>query len=1063
MTRSDHDSHSPSGVRGERSLPCDREFITAVLDHAGALVVVLDRDGRIVYFNRACEQLSGYRFAEVEGRFPWDTVLPPEDAATVRAQAFAALANNPRGDVTSRYTNYWVCKSGERRLIEWSNTLLLGADGRMEHMVALGIDITERRRAEEAVRRSEALLRHTQQIAETGSWELELANNRLDWSEETFRIFGLQPGHDVDLYRLFHDAVHPGDREMVDRAYQEAIERRQPYDISHRIVLPDGAIKWVQERGETLYDEHGRPLRTVGAVQDISRRRQAEDELLASNQLIGAVLDTTPVLIAFLDTRMNFVRVNRAYAAADRKQPEDFVGRNHFDLYPNPDNEAIFRRVAATGEPYAVSAKPFGYERNPERGVTHWDWTLTPLKDSAGRVTGLVLSLLDVAKRIKAIEALQRSEHQLKELNDSLELRVHERASALHDALELNAQVLAASSVGIAAYQASGECVFANAAIARLVNATPEQLLAQNFRNLDSWRQSGLLALALAALDSDKPGHGEFQVATSFGHVAWFDCSMIRFQRAGRPHLLLMMQDISARKQAEAELAQQGRRNELILNTTLDGFFSADGHGRIQDVNEAYCRMLGYTRAELLALSVPDIEQNESTEDVAAHIRKVIRNGHDRFDTRHRRKDGSAVEVEVSVSIALVGGQQLFVAFVRDITARKQAKAALVQARDQAERANRAKSEFLSRMSHELRTPMNAILGFAQVLDQEPLSPEQYEFVHEIGAAGEHLLELINELLDLARIESGRFATHLEPVMLDPALRQAQRMVTPLLEQMNVTLLNQCGPEIAVLADPTRLRQVLVNLLSNAAKYNRRGGSIRIDCAACDGQRLRLRVTDTGAGIAPELIGQLFMPFERLGAESRGIEGTGIGLALSRRLMELMGGTIGVESMPGQGSCFWIELAAAPGTQPAASPESPQPAAPVPDSERRRILYIEDNAANLKVIEAMLRHRPDLSLISATSGEYGLELARRYHPDLILLDIHLPGIDGYAVLQALLAGHETRDIPVVALSADAMPIDIEQGLQAGFRDYLAKPVKREALLAVVRKLLATTGGQDRPR
>jgi hypothetical protein len=344
---------------------------------------------------------------------------------------------------------------------------------------------------------------------------------------------------------------------------------------------------------------------------------------------------------------------------------------------------------------------------------------------------------------------------------------------------------------------------------------------------------------------------------------------------------------------------------------------------------------------------------------------------------------------------------------------------------------------------------MNAILGFTQILEIEPLAVEQHNYVQEIHAAGEHLLELINDLLDLARIDTGRLATAIETVTIGKVVEQAIQMVQPLVQQKQLSLLNKCDPALAVLADPTRFRQILVNLLSNAAKYNRTGGSIRIDSQSKEDGYLCIRVSDTGPGIAPEKLDQLFKPFERLGAEASGIDGTGIGLAISKRLGELMGGSMGAESALGQGSTFWLNLPQA---------DKGKPVAVISQKEsrdivlgKRKVLYVEDNAANLKVVESMLHRQPNLMLLSATNGEYGLELAARYRPDIILLDIHLPGMDGYAVLKALHAGDDTRHIPVVALSADAMPVDIEAGLKAGFVHYLTKPVKMGEFVAVLER------------
>ena len=391
-----------------------------------------------------------------------------------------------------------------------------------------------------------------------------------------------------------------------------------------------------------------------------------------------------------------------------------------------------------------------------------------------------------------------------------------------------------------------------------------------------------------------------------------------------------------------------------------------------------------------------------------------------------------------------------------------QRTAALEAATAEAERANRAKSEFLSRVSHELRTPMNAILGFAQVLESEDgLNSDQRDCVGQILKGGGHLLHLINEVLDLSGIDSGGMALSSEPVALQSVLGECIRLLGPLAANAHIKLAVQ--PDAAlrqyVQADRQRLKQVLLNLLSNAIKYNRIGGSVTVCTASVDdalSPALRLSITDTGAGLHPEQLARLFHPFDRLGAEQTRVQGTGLGLTLAKRMIEHMGGKLDVDSVVDVGSTFWIELPLAEAPADVEEQIAPEVivAAPIASAERRLLLYIEDNPANIRLITRILARRPAMDLLCAETAAQGLALAREHRPDLILLDLHLPDSHGGEVLNELRRDAHTTDIPVIMLTADAQPKTREQLLAAGARAFVTKPLEVPALLRVIDDLLA---------
>ena len=403
-----------------------------------------------------------------------------------------------------------------------------------------------------------------------------------------------------------------------------------------------------------------------------------------------------------------------------------------------------------------------------------------------------------------------------------------------------------------------------------------------------------------------------------------------------------------------------------------------------------------------------------------------------------------------------------YVVYGWDVTARRAAEHAAVAARDEAERANRAKSEFLSRMSHELRTPLNAMLGFAQLIERDPAEPprpHQRERVRQILQGGRHLMVLINEVLDLARIESGSLPLQIEGVAVAPLVADCRRLLDPMAREREVHLHLRPPPAPGLVrADATRLQQVLLNLLSNAIKYNHHGGDVVLSYSALPGH-LRIEVSDTGPGLSDEQQQRLFQAFERLDADLSAVEGAGIGLALSKALVDLMQGHIGVRSAAGQGSTFWVELPLASAPAPASAPAVATPRVVVPElpehpqGRRWQVMYIEDNLVNQLLVQGMLAHLPQVQLALSDHPHDGLQRLREAPPDLLLLDIQLPAMDGFQVLEALRADPTLADMPVVAVSANAMAADLQRARAAGFDHYLTKPLELSELLGVVSERL----------
>jgi protein-histidine pros-kinase len=490
-----------------------------------------------------------------------------------------------------------------------------------------------------------------------------------------------------------------------------------------------------------------------------------------------------------------------------------------------------------------------------------------------------------------------------------------------------------------------------------------------------------------------------------------------------------------------------------LLDAAPDAIVGVDGSGEITVVNTEAGRIFGYTREEMLGSPVEMLLPECQRAGHVARRQAFAANPRQRpmgagLALSGRRKDGSIFPVEISLSGSIDGEDSLIVAAIRDVTAWREIESALREAVAAAQAANEAKNHFLSRMSHELRTPLNAVLGFGQLLERQLKDTEHAEAVGHIVKGGRHLLDLINDVLDIARIESGEMSISSEPVPVRSVVEDTVQLMQPLAETADVTLtLIPGAADDYVLADRQRLRQVLLNLLSNAIKYNRSGGKVWLGWHAAGG-KVALGVRDDGPGIDAALQDRLFTPFDRLGAELTGVDGTGIGLALTRSLADMMGGSITVDSTPGVGSTFTVTLQGAEPHVPAQRSAADVVAAEDEAASRApaTLLYIEDNAPNVRVVEHLLRLRPQWRLVHAGLGSLGIELAEAHKPDLVLLDLHLPDLSGHKVLQAIRARAATRHTPVVVLTADASTGLAHRLRDAGATGYLTKPLDIDGVL-----------------
>ncbi len=841
-------------------------------------------------------------------------------------------------------------------------------------------------------------------------------------------------------HRLLNSGLHP---EAFFETLWKTIIKGEVWHGKVCNRARDGSLFWVKSTIVPFLSHENRPYKYISIMTDITHLMETQEALSASEKNFRAIFNNIQDIFYQTDLEGRVTMLSPSAENYCGYKVSEVMGQSMAQFYADPaDRDRLLRALQDNG----------GRVSNYDISMRHKNGQLVEVStnshffcDEHGEVIGIEGTVRDITENKKIQQALQESEARLKRSQNFANIGTW----------DWNIQ--------------SGE-LFWSERIGPLFGyqqAIPETTYEVFLNAVHPDDRDRLVSATNACISDGREFNLEHRVIWQDGSTHWMleQGDVVRADDGTPQHMLGVVQDITDRKHAEFALIERERQLREAQALAHLGSWDANlSSGELTWSDEIY-RIFGYAPGSFTpsleafhaAIHPDDLDRVNESEQ------KSSQTGH--HDVIHRvvRPDGNIRHVhELAHAETDAEGHLLrLVGTVQDITEQVKAEQALIAARDEAEQANHAKSQFLSSMSHELRTPMNAILGFGQLLELDDLNPEQQDHVQEILHAGQHLLELINEVLDLAKIESGHVKLTIEDVSLSETLAESLALLAPMLQKYQVRLdFDEAAcHQIHVAADSVRLKQVLINLLSNAIKYNRPGGRIKLSCEPDQEEGMtRVAITDTGIGISAEALQQLFIPFTRIEANNNTIEGTGIGLVITKNLLQLMHGDIGVESEPGVGSTFWftLPLTGATTTSRQSMPDIEAgrvPSAPTSRSQRDTILYIEDNPTNLRLVKQVLSRWPHIHLISAHEPHLGLELTRLNRPDLILLDINMPGLDGYDLLKQLKSEAEIRTIPVIAVSANATSGDIERGRQAGFSDYITKPIQVTQFLTSIADIL----------
>ena len=996
-----------------------------VVENVNDIIFQTDAEGLWIFLNKSWEVITGFSVEESLGQLFLNYVHPDDRQRNM--ELFEPLIKREKD--YCRHEVRYLTKDGGFRWIEVFAKLGLNDSNEITGTYGTLQDITERRHREEELKQLTTRLSLATHSGGIGVWDYDIENDIFVWDDQMYALYGITSADFSGAYDAWQQGLHPDDKVRGDIEIQMAIRGEKDFDTEFRVVWPDGTIRIIKAQAIVQRNESGKSINLIGTNWDITDQKNAEKVLMESEashlSMITNISDVIGVM--GIDGVMKYKSPNiEKYFGW---KPEDLVGFVGWHTVHPDDIERISKEF---GELIKVenNAKTVEYRYKCKDGsYKPIELTATNLVNDK-IINGVLLNYHDITDRKEAENLLEQTRQNYETFFNTID-----------DFLWV--------------LDEQGNIIHANSTVKTRLEYPAEELMNKSVllvHPADRREEAGRIVGEMLR------GEAEFcpvPIVTKSNKQIPVETRVKSGFWNGQSVIFGVSKDVSQIQLSEQKFSSAFQANAAMMA------ISHFKQGMYLDVNTSFTEVMGYTYNEIIgktneeySLFVDPNLREEILEKLNNNIpvRKI--------EVQMRTKDGIIKTVLMSADIIYIGDMKCLLTVNVDITERKIAEEETKIARLEAEKANIAKSEFLSRMSHELRTPMNSILGFAQILELGELTASQKRGVGHILNSGKHLLELINEVLDISRIESGSLSLSLEPVQIDGIIKEMIDVFQPHTVEKQLSFKYKDSPTnlLYINSDRQRLKQVLLNLINNAIKYNRYEGAIEIKTELLTKKNtkiknIRILISDNGIGISSENIQKLFVPFERIGAEKTEIEGTGLGLSVVKKLVEAMGGSIGVESVPGEGSTFWIELPSIEGMiEDNFIYETSLNSDQINLDKKGTILYIEDNKPNIALVEQILSsQRPGVNLVSNAYGKNTVKLAIEHKPDVILLDLNLPDIHGSEVIELLKKNETTRNIPVVILTADAMSMQHNKLLKAGAKSYLTKPLDVIAFLNEIDK------------